>query len=392
MTRRREELDYEMDGVVVKVDDAAAREKLGVRQRSPRWAIAYKFPPKKEETVLRNIVVQVGRTGTLTPVALLDPVEIGGVTVSRATLHNEGLVGRKDVRPGDRVRVMRAGDVIPEIVERVSSPRKRPRPFSMPGRCPSCGSAVRKEGAYHVCTGGLRCPPQLVGRLTHYASRAALDIDGLGTRTAHQLVEHGLVKRLFDLYHLRPEELEDLEGFARKSARALHRAVQGTKNPPLDRFIYALGISGVGEHIARVLAGRLGSLDSLRKADAGELTRIGEIGPQVGESIAAFFADESNSRELDRLLDAGVSPRGMKRRRHGPLEGKTIVLTGELEHFSRREAKEKVELLGGRASSSVSSNTDIVVVGRNPGSKLDEARKRGVETVDEKRFRELIAE
>jgi DNA ligase (NAD+) len=391
MSGRREELDYEMDGIVVKVDDLGARQKLGVRQRSPRWAIAYKFPAKREETLLRDIVVQVGRTGTLTPVALLDPVEIGGVTVSRATLHNEGQVRHKDIRPGDRVRVMRAGDVIPEVVERVSSPTKRPRRFSMPKKCPSCGSPVRAEGAYHLCTAGLSCPAQLVGRLTHYASRAALDIENLGTRTAHQLVERGMVKRLSDLYRLTPERLEELEGFAGKSARKLYEAIRGTKRPRLDRFIYALGIPDVGEHIAGVLAARYDSFDRLRKADEGELRRIGEIGPEVARSVAGFFGDTTNGRELDRLLEAGVAPRPVRRGAgRGALRGKTIVLTGELKRYTRREARERVEAQGGHASSSVSGNTDLVVVGANPGSKLDEARKRGVRTIDEKAFRELV--
>ncbi|MBD3317798.1 MAG: hypothetical protein GF344_18595 [Chitinivibrionales bacterium] len=288
------------------------------------------------------------------------------------------------------MRVMRAGDVIPEIVEKVSSPRNRPAPFAMPRRCPSCNSLVQKEGAFHLCTGGLSCPAQLVGRLTHYASREALNIENLGTRTAHQLVERGMIRRLSDLYRIYPEQLESLEGFAQKSAQALHKSIRESQKPRLDRFIYALAIPEVGEHIARLLADRYGTFDRLRQTNREELMNIEEIGPQVADSIASFFADEGNTKELDRLLNAGVTPRGGKSTKHGPLEGKTIVLTGELKSFTRREAKEKIESLGGHASSSVSGNTDMVVVGTNAGGKLDEARKRGVKTIDEKRFIELV--
>jgi DNA ligase (NAD+) len=260
LERQREEFPYEIDGVVIKLDDLLLRSRLGTRQRSPRWAMAWKFPPKKEVTTIRDIVVSVGRTGILTPVALLDPVEVGGVTVSRATLHNQDEVKRKDVRVGDRVRVIRAGDVIPEVLERVEENGQRGRAFAMPGSCPACGTTVTREGAYVVCPAGLSCPAQRIGRITHYASREAMDIETLGEKNVRQLVERGLVEDLADLYRLRPERLEELDGFAEKAARKLHRAVQGSKEPPLDRFLYALGIRHVGEHVARVLARRFGSL------------------------------------------------------------------------------------------------------------------------------------
>jgi DNA ligase (NAD+) len=391
LERKRDGMDYEIDGVVIKVDNLAVRDTLGVRQRSPRWAFAWKFPPKKEVTVLRDIVVQVGRTGILTPVGLLDPVDIGGVTVSRATLHNEDEVHKKDVRPGDRVRVMRAGDVIPEIAERIEGNRKRrSKAFSMPRTCPSCGGKVVREGAYHLCTEGLRCPAQLAGRLTHYASRSALDITTLGEKNVKQLIGKGMVHTIADLYTLTPEQLRELDGFAEKSARKLHRAIQESKKPPLDRFLYGLGIRHVGEHMARVLARRFGSIDALANAKKKEIEETEEIGGEIAGSVAEFFSDRNNRELLDRLGKLGVSPGKVRQKRSGKLEGKTIVVTGELDHFSRQEAKERIEMLGGHAASSVSGNTDLLVTGRNPGGKLNEAQKRKVKVVDERRFLELV--
>ncbi len=391
LRQRRETLDYEIDGIVIKLNDRNRRAALGTRQRNPRWAFAWKFPPRKEETVLRDIVVQVGRTGKLTPVALLDPVDIGGVTVSRATLHNEGEVHRKDVRVGDRVRVERAGDVIPEVVERTGSvDKKRPPPFTMPRRCPVCSAEVVREGAYHVCTAGLSCPAQLAGRLEHYASREAMDIDGLGHKTVRQLIDRGMIRDLADLYALDTGRLRELEGFAEDSARKLRDAIQRTKEPQLDRFIYALGIRGVGEHAARVLARELGSLKTIRAAKPEDFERIGEIGTVTARSIADFFAQERNRTTLKRLAAAGVRPRALPRGRKSTLSGKTIVITGTLEHYSRTQAKDMVERLGGRAASSVSGNTDLLVAGRNPGSKLDEARRHDVRVVDEEAFEKLV--
>lgn len=395
---KREELPYEIDGIVVKLDDRKARERLGTRQRSPRWAFAWKFPPKKEITTLREIAVQVGRTGMLTPVALLDPVQVGGVTVSRATLHNEEEVERKDVRPGDTVRIFRAGDVIPEVAERIKEPgRKRDRKFSMPGKCPSCGSPVVREGAYVLCPAGLACPAQRIGRILHYASRDALDIDTLGEKNVQQLVEKGLVERLPDLYRLDEEQLASLDGFAEKSAAKLHRAIQATRRPPLDRFLYALGIRHVGEHVARVLALHFGSLEKLKNAERDELERIDEIGPEIAESISDFFQEDENLNILEELEDLGVTPKASEPRNSvGPesktLEGLTFVFTGELSGYTRREAEERVESLGGRATSSVSGNTDYLVAGENPGSKLDDAREKDVKILNEERFEQLLGE
>ncbi len=394
MSEGRDDLEFEIDGVVIKLDNYGQREELGTRQRSPRWAVAWKFEPRKELTRIRDVVVQVGRTGKLTPVALLDPVDVGGVTVSRATLHNAGEVERKDVRPGDKVRVKRAGDVIPEVVERIGEPgRKRTEPFEMPRECPVCGAEMFREGACHFCPGGLSCRAQLKGSLVHYASREAMDIDHLGEETAKALIEREMVGDIADLYELETGQLEELPGFAERSARQLHDAIQSAKSPRLDRFLYALGIRHVGEHVAAVLAEELGDLESVRDASAEWLREIDGIGPEIAGSIAEFFHDGKNMEVLDRLLEAGVEPQPLEGGAGGPLEGLTIVFTGQLEGYTRSEARRKVEALGGRATSSVSSNTDCLVVGDDPGSKLDEAREEGsVKILDEKGFAELLGD
>ncbi|MFW6150954.1 MAG: NAD-dependent DNA ligase LigA [Chloroflexota bacterium] len=391
---QRDDLEYEIDGLVIKLDDRALRERLGTRQRSPRWAIAWKFPPKQEVSRIEDIVVQVGRTGILTPVALLQPVDVSGVTISRATLHNEGEVHRKDVRKGDKVRVARAGDVIPEVVERVDEPeRARSEEFHMPDRCPACGTRVKREGAYYLCPAGLRCAPQLIGRLVHYGSRQALDIEGLRDKTAKQLVERGLVRDLADLYHLSVQDLQELEGFADKSAAQLHEAIQDSRHVRLDRFLYGLGIRQVGEHMAQVLAREFRDLDALSRATPEELERVPEVGPGTAESIAEFFNRPENREVLQRLLDAGVEVEPMRRREQRlPLEGKSLVFTGSLSNYSRSEAEQLVQELGGRTSSSVSSQTDYVVAGENPGSKLDEARQHNVQVLDEEGFIKLMEE
>lgn len=390
--QERDNLSYEIDGIVIKANDYETRRKLGTRQRNPRWALAWKFAPRQEVTRLTDIVVQVGRTGMLTPVALLDPVDVGGVTVSRATLHNEGEVQRKDVRPGDQVRLERAGDVIPEIIERVPERgRKRAGPFTMPRKCPACGADVYREGAYTFCPASLSCPAQLVGKLTHYASREAMDIEGLGEATARDLVDKGMVETIGDLYRLSAEDIEQLDSFAQKSARKLHDTIQQTKETRLDRFIYALGIRQVGEHVAQVLARHFGVMDALQNADTRTLASISEIGPETARCIHNFFQERENRNVLEQLHEAGLRikpvPGGPGR---GPLDGKTFVFTGELERFSRDDARHIVEDLGARATSSVSGNTDYVVVGEDPGSKLKEARKRHVRTIDEKEFAKLI--
>jgi DNA ligase (NAD+) len=388
----RDRLPYEVDGVVVKVDDLRLRERLGTRHRSPRWAIAWKFAPREDLTTLEDIAVQVGRTGVITPVALLTPVDVGGVTVSRATLHNEGEIARKDVRVGDRVRIARAGDVIPEVVERVTQRgRRRGRPFRMPRRCPSCGGPLVSEGAYRVCPAGLTCPAQRVGRLVHYASRGALDIEGLGRERARKLVEHGLVRNVADLYALEAADLEGLEGFARKSAEALCDAIARSRLARLDRFLHALGIPEVGRRTAQLLAAELGSLEALERARPEELERIPGVGPEVGRAVVRFFRDRHNRRVLRALRQRGVRVVPMPgRRRLAKLAGKTFAFSGRLERFTRAEAKEAVEALGARTAASVSGSTDYLVVGEAPGAKRDEARARGIAILDEAAFAHLV--
>jgi DNA ligase (NAD+) len=392
LLEKRDDVEYEIDGIVIKVDNYELREALGTRQRSPRWAFAWKFPPKEEVTTLEKIVVQVGRTGILTPVALLQPVDVGGVTVSRATLHNEDEVQKKDVRPGDRVRIARAGDVIPEVVERVKEPgKKRGRAFSMPGTCPACGAEVYREGAYYFCTAGLTCPPQVTGRIIHYASRDAMDIAGLGDKTAADMVKKGLVKDIAHLYQLSVEDILTLDGFAQKSAKQLYDAIQGAKEPRLDRFLYALGIRHVGRHVARVLAQKYESLESLQKANRQDIEGTTEIGPEISQSVAQFFKQKENRSVLKRLSEAGVRVKDMPSGKKAmPLEGTTFVFTGKLEGYTRQEAQRRVENLGGRATSSVSGETDYLVAGEDPGSKYDDAQKLGVTILDEKEFEEKV--
>jgi DNA ligase (NAD+) len=387
----RERLAYEIDGIVVKLDDFALRRKLGTRERSPRWATAWKFAPRKEVTTLKDIVVQVGRTGVLTPIALLEPVEVGGVTVSRATLHNEQEVKKKNLVPGDRVRVMRAGDVIPEVIETVGRKKRRTSyRFSMPDRCPVCGTPVEREGASILCPAGLRCRAQVVARIAHFASRDALYIGTLGETTIRKLVDAGKIQDIADLYHLGVEDIIEIEGFAKKSAKKLHAAIQESKNPDLEPFIYALGIRHVGEHAARVLASRFRSFTRLREASLKDLKKMVGVGPQVALSAFGFFRAKKNKRVLDRLFEAGVSVRGSGKQEEQHLQGLAIVFTGKMERHSRDEAKRLVESQGGRVLSSVSSRTDYLVVGKNPGNKLAVARKKSIPILTEEQFESLI--
>lgn len=391
MEKKRDTLDYEIDGIVIKVNNYNERKKLGGRQKSPRWAIAWKFQPKQKVTTVRDIVVQVGRTGMLTPVALLEPVEVGGVTVSRATLHNESEVNKKKIMPNDIVKVERAGDVIPEIVGLKKRKHKKKNKFKMPKKCPSCKSNVYKDGAYYFCAGSLSCRAQLIGKIMHYASREAMNIDGLGDKTIEELVNRKMVTSISDLYALKEKDIKELEGFADKSARKLYNSIQEAKEARLDKFIYALGIRHVGEHIARILALTFKNVKKLSKANKSTLKDISEVGPEIAESVYSFFKEKNNTQTIDRLLKSGVKVKEMKaKKKKSKIQNKTFVFTGELEHITRYEAKQLVELNGGRASSSVSDKTDYVVVGANPGSKLDEAKKRDVKTIREDKFEKLI--
>src|SRR5262245_65547184 len=392
MAERRDKLDYEIDGVVVKVDRRDWQALLGVRSRSPRWAVAFKFRPREEITKVVNILVQVGRTGKLTPVAQLQPVDVSGVTVSRATLHNQDEVDRKDVRVGDTVRVRRAGDVIPEVVEVLKD--KRPREttaFQMPRKCPVCGARVDRVGAYHLCTNGLACPAQLHGHIVHFVSRGAMDIVGLGDETVRQLLEQGLVKDLADLYRLTPIDLAGLEGFAEKSIENLMRAIEASKRPRLDRFLFALGIEHVGSTIARLLSDHFGALEPLLDADEETLQSIHGIGPEVAESVRRFFSNPRNRKVLERLTEAGVRPIAEKKSKGPqPLAGTVVVFTGSLEALTRPEASKKAEDAGARVAASIGKQVTLVVAGPGAGSKLDEAKKRGIEIISEAEFLKRI--
>jgi DNA ligase (NAD+) len=393
MEENRDTLGFEIDGVVIKANDYAVREKLGTRQRSPRWAIAWKFAQKKEITRLTDIVIQVGRTGKLTPVALLEPVDVGGVTVSRATLHNADEIRHKDIRPKDRVRIERAGDVIPAVVERIKeSGRSRSEPFTMPRQCPACRSGVYREGAHHYCSGGLACFAQLEGSILHYASRPAMNIAHLGNQTVRALVEKKMVKDIADLYELTVQDITHLEGFAGKSAQQLHASIQSSKKARLDRFLFALGIRHVGSHIAAVLAKNFGSLEALHRASARKLKNIHEIGPRIADSVSGFFGEKTNQQVLQHLFDQGVRVADMPRKKEGSLTGLTFVFTGQLEKYTRSQAHRKVQEQGARATSSISSQTDYLVVGANPGSKLAEAEKeKSIRIIHENRFREMVS-
>ena len=396
LLERRDDLPYEIDGVVIKLDDLAAREEVGATSRHPRWAFAFKFPPRRQVTRLLKIVPSVGRTGVVTPVAMLRPVELGGVTVSRATLHNREEVARKDVREGDTVRVQRAGDVIPQVIEVIEEPpgedrRVRGPAWRMPRDCPSCRTELIERGPFTVCPNSFECPAQLVGRIVHFASREALDVEGLGEKTAKLFVDEGLVKTLPDLFDLRPEQLTPLEGFAEKSAGDLVASLEKASNVELARFLYGLGVPEVGLATARDLAAHFGTFEAIRTASEEALQEVKGVGPRMAEQIAAFFTEPHNAEVIDKLLDGRITLiEGEPRRAGGPLEGKTFVFTGGLAGLSRPEAKERVEALGARVTGSVSKNTDYVVAGEDPGSKLDKARELGVTVLDEDGFAELL--
>jgi len=392
MSERREQLPYEIDGIVVKVDSVAHQEELGARSRSPRWAIAFKFPARQEVTQVLDIQVQVGRTGALTPVAIMQPVQVGGVTVSRATLHNQDEIERKDIRIGDWVVIQRAGDVIPEIVKVVDSRRTgSERPFLMPENCPVCGSrTVRPEDeAARRCI-NLSCLAQIKERIFHFAAKHAMEIDGLGEKLIDQLVEAGLVRDAADLYGLTREQLAGLDRMADKSAANVIAAIAASRTRPLERLLFALGIRHVGEHVARLLVEAFGSMERLMNARAEELMQVHEIGPQVAESVTSFFAMPENVRVIERLRQAGVEMAPSRGVNGDLLAGQTFVLTGTLSSYTREEAEKLILALGGRPASSVSSKTSYVIAGEAAGSKLNKARALGIPVLTEAEFIEMI--
>jgi DNA ligase (NAD+) len=397
--RRRDSLAFDIDGVVYKVNSLELQSRLGFVSREPRWAVAHKFPPEEELTVVEAIEVQVGRTGALTPVARLKPVFVGGVTVSNATLHNQDEIDRLDVREGDSVIVRRAGDVIPEVVSVIQERRPRPAPdrFNILERypnCPVCGSHVmRQPGEAAIrCSGGLYCPAQRKQALLHFASRRAMDIEGLGEKLVDQLVDHGIVHTPADLYKLGVGKVANLERMAEKSAANLLAAVDKSRQTTLARFIFSLGIRNVGEATAKDLARYFGSLDALMAADEEALTQVPDVGPVVAQSIAQFFAEPHNREVVEQLRAAGVNwtETAPQRKEQGALTGRTFVLTGTLPVMSREEAKEKIEAAGGKVAGSVSKKTDYVVAGAEAGSKLTKAQELGITILDEPSLLRLL--
>jgi len=390
--KERKNLDYDIDGLVIKVNFLSYHEILGATTRSPRWAIAYKFEPTYAISQVLDIEVNVGRTGILTPVAVLEPVNVGGAVVKRATLHNEDEIKRKDVRIGDWVMVARAGEVIPEIVEVLKERRTgKEKIFVMPRECPVCHSrVVREEGEVAWRCVNASCPAQLKEKIRHWASRDAMDIEGLGEKLVDQLVEGVWVKAIPDLYRLNKETLLQLERMGNKSADNLLRAIEKAKRRELHRFIYALGIPHVGQFIARLLAEHFGSLDKLKEVKEEELLTIEGIGPIVAESVEHFFSNPQNRQMLEELKRLGVWPEELKKKEEGPLAGKTFVFTGTLSRFSRDEARALVEERGGKVVNTVSSRVDYVVVGEDPGSKLAAAQEKGVKILTEEEFYQLL--
>jgi len=392
----RESWDYDADGMVVKVNSIALQQELGNVAHEPRWAIAYKFPAVQGTTRLLDIGINVGRTGSLNPYAILEPIQVGGVVISRAALHNEEDIHRKDIRIGDWVTVQRAGEVIPEIVGPIASRRTgEERIFYMPSRCPICGSEVMKpeDEAMHRCT-NTACPSQSLEQIKHFVSRGAMDIDGVGEKLCQALFEAGLVKDIADLYYLTREQLLELERMADRSASSVLSSIEGSKNRPLSRVIFALGLLHVGEEYAELLAANFSSIDELAKATQKELLSLPYIGPKIADSIVTFFRQEGNKHIIEKLRKAGVKLEKEKHEEVKPeellLSGLEFVLTGKLESFGRQEAEARIKVLGGKTGSDITKKTSYLVVGADPGFKLDKAQKLGVKTINEGEFLELL--
>ena len=390
---KKDKLEVEIDGMVLKVNSLAQQEDLGLTTKSPRWAIAYKFPAERALTEVRDIIVQVGRTGAITPVAILEPVHLSGTTVSRATLHNFDEIERLGVRIGDRVYVEKSGEIIPKVLSVAKEKRTgREKAFHIPVKCPACGSKLARlpeEVALRCENAG--CPAQLKEAVLHFASRNAMDIEGMGDAVTNQLVDKKLIADYGDIYYLKFEDVAGMERMAEKSARNLTNAIEKSKSNDLNRLIFALGIRHVGEHASWVLASRFAKMEKLKEASVDDLTAIGEIGPVMAEAIHGFFHNKENLRILKKLKDASVRmSQGTAARAGGALDGKTVVITGTLKSFSRQEAEDLVRKAGGNPSSSVSKNTDFLVAGAEPGSKLEKAKSLGVKVIGEEEFRKLV--
>jgi len=392
LQERRDTLPMEIDGVVVKVNDLALQRELGEISRSPRWAVAFKFPPRQARTTVEAISLQVGRTGAITPVAHLKPVEVSGVMVSRASLHNWDEIARLDVRVGDRVIVERAGDVIPDVVRVLNEERDgREQPVPLPESCPECGGSISKlESEVVPRCANVQCPARLLQRLKHFVSRNAMDIEGLGERQLQQLLDRGRIEDVADLFRLTQEDLFALERMGEVLAGKLLQAIAASRTRPLSRLLFALGIRHIGEQTAKILARRFPSLEELAKADPEQLTQIHEIGPKVAEALADYFADPANRMLLEKLRGLGVRPADEANvQLDGQFSGLTFVITGTLTTMGRSAAEELVEQLGGRAAGSVSKKTDYLVAGENAGSKLDKARSLGIKIIDEQEFLDM---
>ena len=395
LAKKRNDLPDEIDGIVYKVNDIKFQDIMGFVSRAPRWAIARKFPAQEEMTTLLDIDIQVGRTGALTPVARLEPVFVGGVTVSNATLHNQDEIDRLDVRIGDTVIVRRAGDVIPQIVSVVKSKRQgKPRHFNLPKTCPVCGSETARfeDEAVTFCTGGLFCEAQRKEAIKHFASRRAMNIDGLGDKLVEQLVDEGLIHTIADLYHLNVEDLIKLERMAEKSAKNLVSSLEKSKTTTLARFVFSLGIHSIGETTAQTLANHFSTLENIMNANEESLLQVPDVGPIVAENLVTFFKQEHNIEVVKELLSVGINWPKIKKKSldEQPLSGKSFVVTGTLETMGRNDAKTALQELGAKVSGSVSKKTDYVVVGENPGSKATKATELGVTILDEKAFIHLL--
>ncbi len=390
---KKNELNYEIDGIVIKVNDLDHQEKLGATSKHPRWAIAYKYPAMRKTTTVKDIEVQVGRTGKLTPVAILEPIQLSGTTVSRASLHNEDEIERKDVRIRDTVLVEKAGEIIPQVIKVITDKRDgTQQPFDFPDKCPECGArAVRFEDEVARRCVNAQCPAQLKQRLEHWGSRDAMDIEGLGPKLLGKLVDKGAVNSIADIYRMGKIQLSSVERMADKSTRNLLQAIKESKEQPLERVIHGLGIKFVGKRVAKVLTEDYNSIDDIMSAGIEELENIPEIGPKIADSIISFFENDRNRKLIEQLRRSGVNMESHKEEVEEQfLEGKRFVLTGALDEFTRAEAKEKIERYGGRVTSSVSGSTDYIVVGKDPGSKRDKGKELDIEILSEEEFLELL--